>query len=124
MKYFFTILLLTLPVALFSQLKISFIEFGLYQNKEFILKEFNAYNFDVSIEDSIIKLGENTKLKRIGKIFQYTTSNYCRNTEIAIDDTGRRCLITYVIDQNKSNNSLIVYYPFFITIYHIRLFVT
>ncbi len=126
MKYFFTILLLVIPITLFSQLKINEVEFGIYQNNEFSLKSFNAHNLWVSINDSMVLIadGKASKLRRVSKLLSTSSINYNRNTEVAIDENGRKCLVTFVIDPIHSNNKIILYYPFFITIYHIILFVT
>ena len=126
MKYIFTILLLAIPFTLFSQLKINEVEFGIYQNKEFSLKSFTAHDLSVSINDSMVSIadGKASKIKRISKIFSISSTDYKRNTEIAIDENGRKCLVTFVIDPIYSNNKIILYYPFFITIYHIIIFVT
>lgn len=126
MKYFFTILLLVIPITLFSQLKINEVEFGIYQNSEFSLKSFTAHDLNVTINDSMVLIadGKASKIKRISKILSTSYANYQRKTELGIDENGRKCLVTFVIDPINSNNKIVLYYPFFITIYHIIIFVT
>jgi hypothetical protein len=125
LKEIFTILLLFLPIALFSQLSVNKVEFGLYKNDTITFKSFDVSNLKIITTDTSINItdGRKSAFKRLATIFKNDNAKFTRLTEVCSDESGRKCLITYCIDKKEANNSIIVCYPFFLTIYHLRLFI-
>jgi len=106
----------------FSQ-RVGRVDFGPCFNAGCKLTSFPAAEMRVDATDSLFEVvgGRSDVYTVICRLADASTASLRMRSFLCVDRTGRRCLVTAVVDGVSAENSVVVAYPGYMTIYHLKI---